>query len=175
MEQGRVWAPDLAATLPVILEASHRIATAFGQAQDYVLTHRDFEPWNVMVTARGPVLLDWDTAGPDSARLEAAHSILAFALRGRTEPDPDTIRAAHRAYVHEGGTPLEAGRDDLLARRAGLRLGRLSERLRISLGEQEPGSEDIERLHTRARDQLRDFPALVERLTRWAAAFTWVT
>jgi Ser/Thr protein kinase RdoA (MazF antagonist) len=174
-ERGRVWAPELAATLPVVLEATHQIATAFSQAQDYVLTHRDFEPWNVMVTAQGPVLIDWDTAGPDSARLEAAHTILAFSLHGRTEPDPDTIGVAHRAYIREGGAALDSDHGVLLARRVGLRLGRLSERLCISLGEQEPGSEDIEQVDTRALDQLRDLPDLLERLTRWAAMFTSAT
>lgn len=173
-ERGRVWAPALAAALPAVLDTSQRIAAAFDRAQDYVLTHRDFEPWNVMVAARGPVLVDWDTAGPDSAGLEAAHAILAFALRGRAEPDPDAVRAAHRAYIRAGGTRLDPGRGDLLARRAGLRLGRLSERLRISLGEQEPGSQDVERADERACGQLRDLPGLMERLDRWAGLFTSV-
>jgi hypothetical protein len=34
------------------------------------------------MTADGPVLIDWDVAGPDSASLEAAHATMEFARRG---------------------------------------------------------------------------------------------
>ncbi|MFI7601458.1 phosphotransferase [Actinoplanes sp. NPDC049681] len=37
-------------------------------AGDYVSTHRDVEPWNVLMTGSGPALVDWDTAGPEMVR-----------------------------------------------------------------------------------------------------------
>src|SRR4051794_20439799 len=43
-----------------------------------VVTHRDIKADNVLLTASGPVLLDWDSAGPDAAEHELLRSALAM-------------------------------------------------------------------------------------------------
>ncbi|WP_127499137.1 phosphotransferase [Actinoplanes solisilvae] len=142
------------------------VARAFLNAGDYVVTHRDVEPWNVLMSAKGPVLIDWDVAGPDSASLEAAHSTLEFARRGRQDaPDAAAVHRTVDAYVSNGGTPF--GGPDVLARRAGLRLGRLAERLRMSLGDQDLGSRDLAAVERRAAEQIAETPALVAALRNY--------
>jgi hypothetical protein len=80
----------------------------FNASPPYALTHRDVEPWNVLMASDGPVLIDWDTTGPVSLPLEAAYVFTKFALRGRDAPDPQLVLRCHRAYVAAGGTPLVA-------------------------------------------------------------------
>ncbi|WP_250031816.1 phosphotransferase [Paractinoplanes maris] len=159
---GRSWAPLLRLHLRDVLDAAEWVARSFAAAGDYVMAHRDVEPWNVLMTAGGPVLIDWDVAGPDSASLEAAHATLEFSRRGRANPDPAAVRKTFEAYVGAGGTPF--GGPDVLARRAGLRLGRLAERLRISLGEQALGPRDREALERQTAERIVGMPAFVASL-----------
>ncbi len=166
--QGRAWAPALRQAVPVILKTSRWIADAFANAGGYVLTHRDVEPWNVLITDRGPVLVDWDTSGPDSAPLEAAQALLTFATIGKAEPDPARVRRGLAAYVDAGGAPLTSGRD-LTARRAGLKLARLSERLQVTVGRIGAGSTEPHKADIRAREQLEELPGFLADLTRWCA------
>ena len=136
----RPWKPALRTHLPAIMDATAIVADTFGATTDHVTTHRDVEPHNILITGAGPVLIDWDSAGPDSAGLEAAHAIYALATHGRTTPDTTVIDRARHAYTRHGGTPPSG--PGTLARRLGMRLGRLAERLRISLGEQPAGPRD---------------------------------
>jgi Ser/Thr protein kinase RdoA (MazF antagonist) len=167
LERRRSWAPVLRRRLADVLAATAWITQTFRTAGDYVLTHRDVEPWNVLVTAAGPVLVDWDTAGPDSAGLEAAQAAVAFAGVGRAEPDPGAVRRTLAGYEQDG--ELRAARGpDALARRAGLRLNRLSGRLRMSLGHQASGPVELVRVDMRAGEQLEELPAFLDTLARWS-------
>ncbi|MBE1608419.1 phosphotransferase enzyme family protein [Actinopolymorpha pittospori] len=148
--QGRPWAAVLKERLPDVLRASRWVAEAFESTGPYVRTHRDVLPANVLVTAHGPVLVDFDTAGPDSAPLETATATLVFALRGAAEPDRDRVGRTLAAYEGEGGQPLPP-REDLLARRLGMKLGTLSERLDKTLGHAPAGSWDLEPLSNSRR------------------------
>jgi Ser/Thr protein kinase RdoA (MazF antagonist) len=47
-----------------------------------VYTHRDVKPDNVLLTAAGPVLVDWDGAGLDFAEWEVVRAALAFSRDG---------------------------------------------------------------------------------------------
>lgn len=134
-------------------------------AGDYVVTHRDVEPWNVLMTETGPVLIDWDVAGPDSARLEAAQAVLSFSTRAGM-PDPAVVRRTVAAYVSNGGAMLDGV--DVLVRRVGLRLGRLAERLRMSLGLEPAGPRDLAAVETRAIEQITDMPDFVAAVKSFA-------
>ncbi len=158
----RTWAPLLRLNMADVLDAASWTSRGFAAAGDYVMTHRDVEPWNVLIAPTGPVLIDWDVAGPDSASLEAAHSTLEFARRGRKEPGETLARRTIQAYVGHGGTPF--GGPDVLVRRVGLRLGRLAERLRMSLGEETLGPRDLAATERRATEQIAEMPEFLARL-----------
>jgi Ser/Thr protein kinase RdoA (MazF antagonist) len=169
--QHRSWAPVLEQRLGDVLAATAWIGGAFAAAGDYVLTHRDLEPRNVLMTGNGPVLVDWDTAGPDSASLEAGMAIIEFARHGLDEPDRDAVRRTAASYRRHGGAALGRGEPagrDVLARRAGMLLNRLAERLRMTLGEQPPGSVDVTRAEARAADRLARLPGFLADLARWS-------
>ncbi len=65
-----------------------------------VLTHGDVKPDNVLVCPDGPVLLDWDGAGPDRAEWEVVRAGLAF---GGTR---ETFREVLLAYRAAGGAAV---------------------------------------------------------------------
>ncbi|MEU7905481.1 aminoglycoside phosphotransferase family protein [Actinoplanes sp. NPDC049118] len=166
----RPWTPALREHLPDILAATDWVARAFADTADHVTTHRDIEIHNIMVTAAGPVLIDWDSAGPDSAGLETAHATYSLATHHRAGPDRATIRCVLDAYTANGGTrPTGTG---ILARRAGIRLGRLAERLRMSLGEEPAGPRDLTGIEARAEAQIRSIPAFTRDLIRYADLFS---
>ncbi|GAB2580633.1 hypothetical protein Aab01nite_57280 [Paractinoplanes abujensis] len=162
---GKVWAGVLRERLDVIVEAGRWVERGLADAGDFVMTHRDVEPWNVMVAAGGPVLIDWDMAGPDSAGLEAAQAMVEFARRGTAVPDPDLVRRIKQSYVAGGGTVYEG--PYVLARRVGLRLGRLAERLRMSLGDQGLGSQAPVAVEQRATEQIAEMPAFFRYLRNY--------
>jgi serine/threonine protein kinase len=68
-----------------------------------VATHRDIKPDNVLLTVTGPLLLDWDSAGPDTAEHELLRSALAMGFE-QQRPFARTIAAYRRA----GGRPIRA-------------------------------------------------------------------
>ncbi|GIF50918.1 aminoglycoside phosphotransferase (APT) family kinase protein [Asanoa ferruginea] len=152
--QERPWAGVLGERLADVAAATAWVAGAFAGTPDYVLTHRDLEPWNVLVTPAGPVIVDWDGAGPDSAGLVAAHA--AYAFGGGHGPGTDRALAAYVA--HGGRLPPPA---DRYARRAGLMLSRLVWRMRATLGQDDPGPFPLDELDRTAADRLRDLPLFV--------------
>jgi Ser/Thr protein kinase RdoA (MazF antagonist) len=105
-EASREW-PDLAAggmrSLPLIIDASTFIGEALDRVDDLVVTHRDVEPWNILIGDTGPVLLDWDYAGPDSAWFEASYAAIAYGRVDSPYPDPHRVQAVVRSYLKHGG------------------------------------------------------------------------
>ncbi|KUN89290.1 phosphotransferase enzyme family protein [Streptomyces griseoruber] len=68
---------------------------------DLVVSHRDVQPQNVLLTGAGPVLLDWDNAGPVAARRELAHAV--FVWSGGNAFRPEAARRLVRAYRDAAG------------------------------------------------------------------------
>ncbi|WP_037676107.1 phosphotransferase [Streptomyces griseus] len=66
-----------------------------------VLSHLDVQPQNVLVGPAGPVLLDWDNAGPIAAERELAQVVYVWA--GGNQFDAQAARRMVRAYVDAGG------------------------------------------------------------------------
>lgn len=153
---GRPWAVIARTRIEAVTDLTEKIRTAFRRAGDPVRTHSDIEPWNVLMTARGPVLIDWDTGGIDSATLQAAQAALAFA-------GGDLARAAAILveYRAAGGVITDLG-PDLLIRRAGLRLCRLYFAIEAAL--QSPD----DTAGTRIADRFETLPEFVESLSRQA-------
>ncbi|OUC93576.1 phosphotransferase enzyme family protein [Streptomyces swartbergensis] len=72
-----------------------------------VTSHLDLQPQNVLVGPDGPVLLDWDNAGPIAAEREFARAVYVWS--GRNEVDIASARRLARAYRDAGGRDLVTG------------------------------------------------------------------
>ncbi|MGD9792188.1 MAG: phosphotransferase enzyme family protein [Acidimicrobiia bacterium] len=79
-------------------------------AQEAVIgTHRDLNAHNVLFTPDGPVLIDWDAAGPASVRYERAATATLWAQRHDGGLDIEVASAFLRGYIDGGGV---VDRDD---------------------------------------------------------------
>jgi hypothetical protein len=96
--------------------------TSASTVDSEVLCHRDINRHNIVVTRDGPVLLDFDNAGPQRPWWELVHHAFLLACHdlGPEEPDPTTVRAAVRAYREAGGEPGPADRTAFAGLLAGL-------------------------------------------------------
>jgi Phosphotransferase enzyme family len=101
-------------------QALAELARTTGLAK--VLCHRDINSRNILMTAGGPVLLDFESAGPQAPWWELVHHAFLLSCRdlGPEEPDPTTIRAAVRAYREHGGDVGPADRTAFAGLAAGL-------------------------------------------------------
>ncbi|MFI6493251.1 phosphotransferase enzyme family protein [Streptomyces sp. NPDC050564] len=74
---------------------------------DLVTSHLDLQPQNVLVAPNGPVLLDWDNAGPISAERELARAVYVWS--GGNQVNTDSARRLARAYRSAGGRAAITG------------------------------------------------------------------
>ncbi|MFD9438275.1 phosphotransferase enzyme family protein [Streptomyces sp. NPDC060006] len=86
-------------------ELTRRVTSS--DAADLVISHLDLQPQNVLVGTNGPVLLDWDNAGPVSAERELARAVYVWS--GRNQANPDSARRLVRAYRSAGGRAAVEG------------------------------------------------------------------
>lgn len=159
---GTSWAPALREHLELVLEQASRVVETFNASPPYCLSHRDFEPWNVLMSDDGPMLIDWDTTGPESVPLEAAYVFIAFARRGRDGPDPEFVRRSHAAYVAAGGQPLVV-RPGLLDRFIGYKLSRIAGALGHFF--------DVKDHDDKTRIAIENLPATVANARAWGRLF----
>ncbi|GAA2691293.1 phosphotransferase [Actinoplanes palleronii] len=94
-QQVREQLPTVAAVLAYVAEP--------GPPLTAVASHRDVKPDNVLITATGPVLLDWDSAGPETAEHEVLRSALAMGFLEKHH----FVRTI-AAYRRAGGRALPA-------------------------------------------------------------------
>ncbi|HEY9292042.1 MAG TPA: aminoglycoside phosphotransferase family protein [Microlunatus sp.] len=152
------WAPALRTHLDLVLEQARNVVATFDASPPYVISHRDFEPWNVLMADGQPMLIDWDTSGPESIPLEAAYVFITFARRGRDAPDPQLVRRSHRAYVAAGGQPLTAG-PGLLDRMIGQHVSKIAGALGHFFDTQDG--------ELKIRDRIERLPATVGNARAW--------
>jgi hypothetical protein len=71
------------------------------------LSHRDISGRNILVGPAGPVLLDFDHAGPQAPWWELVHHGFLLACRdlGPEEPSPRTVADVLAGYAEAGGPP----------------------------------------------------------------------
>jgi len=103
---GHSWAEPARTALPFPVALTDRIRRTHRRAPDWVITHADLEPHNILLTAAGPVLIDWDTVWPYGAALQAGH--VAYRI---SDGCPDRAAAFLDRYRAEGGRTDWAGRD----------------------------------------------------------------
>nr|WP_152363915.1 phosphotransferase [Microlunatus speluncae] len=128
IEQRRPWASELTEHLDKYLAMTARLRTTFFDVGDHVITHRDLVPFNVLVTTTGPVLIDWEVIGPDSASLEAGFAAVTFGRR-----DTSYVRRILDSYRAYGGVIATGLGENLFAHKLGSELGRLTKMLQDAL------------------------------------------
>ncbi|MFF3335309.1 phosphotransferase enzyme family protein [Streptomyces sp. NPDC002888] len=106
--EGMPWADELGrfVTTSAVELARHVTPSALG---DLVTSHLDVQPQNVLVGPAGPVLLDWDNAGPIAADRELARAVYVWA--GGNHFDAEAARQLMRAYAGAGGRATVKGLD----------------------------------------------------------------
>lgn len=92
------------ALLAAVTDLDALARDAVGHRPPTVLCHRDINSRNILITADGPVLLDFDHAGAQAPWWELVHHTFLLACRdlGPEEPDRRTVRAALTAYAEAG-------------------------------------------------------------------------
>jgi tRNA A-37 threonylcarbamoyl transferase component Bud32 len=89
----------------------HTIPPLVGKASDDRVLHLDLHPQNIMVTARGPVVIDWRNAAEGPADLDIAMSamILAQVAVDDAHPLADPVATLLTAFLNAtDGEPLSA-------------------------------------------------------------------
>ncbi|MER7246037.1 phosphotransferase [Kribbella sp. NPDC000426] len=130
--QDKPWAAALSQKVGFFDELGQSIRAAFTSADDQVLSHGDLEPYNVLVSADGPILIDWESVACESATLEISRAALSFG-----GDNPARISRILQEYVDAGGVLAPIG-DDLFLRKISLRLCHLAERLDVEVGMERP-------------------------------------
>jgi hypothetical protein len=106
LQAGLPWADALGRFIDTRAEELARWVSPSGPG-DLVMSHLDLRPQNVLVGPAGPVLLDWDNAGPVSAERELARAVYVWS--GGNEVNPDSARRLARAYRSAGGRATITG------------------------------------------------------------------
>ena len=164
-QRGLRWAKPADRHLSFITELSERLRQTFGATADQVLSHGDIEPYNVLISADGPILIDWESVACESATLEIGRAALIFGGR-----EIEQISRILQAYVDAGGQLAAIG-EDLFLRSVSLQLCHIAERIGVMIdGETSPGWMEGEDLDARTADELAALPGMVDRLNRLARA-----
>jgi hypothetical protein len=105
---GLPWAKELGRFIgTTAVELGHHVSPS--APGDVVTSHLDMRPQNVLVGPGGPVLLDWDNAGPVSAERELARALYVWS--GGDRVDAGAARRLVRAYRDAGGRAVVKGVD----------------------------------------------------------------
>jgi hypothetical protein len=99
--------PRALAVLDAITDGTALVREALAGNPVFRLAHRDVSRSNIVVTAGGPVLIDFDYAGPEVPWWEFVHHgfSLASPALGEQPPRPELIHVALASYAEAGGVP----------------------------------------------------------------------
>jgi Ser/Thr protein kinase RdoA (MazF antagonist) len=95
----------------------HALPSRLGGGEGVRILHLDLHPDNVMLTARGPVVIDWRNATEGPAALDVAMSAVILAVVAVDPADQRASRASVvlAAFLDDVGPGLLIGLDDAVA------------------------------------------------------------
>ncbi|NEA33727.1 phosphotransferase [Streptomyces sp. SID13031] len=163
VQHQRAWADPAADALGDILRLTEVLTTAYEQAPDRVITHGDFMPSNVIYGMPGPVLIDWDSVGAESALHETGDTLYHF-----TDGDVTRLRETVKAYLDATGSEVGARHAELFDKTIGTRLAGLTELLIADAagGEVTGWKAKIGDREERVASEFRALPSFVQDLRR---------
>ncbi|WP_460496859.1 phosphotransferase enzyme family protein [Glycomyces tarimensis] len=135
-----------------------------------LVMHRDTSPDNILVTADGPVLLDFDHAGPQVPWWELIGIAFSEASPdlGRVEPDRATVEACLNGYAAAGGR-IGATDETAFTGLLALRLSYAAYQLWMACGHR-GGSRELQAAFGQGlRDSITALTAQVKLTKAWAA------
>ncbi|MDT0533254.1 phosphotransferase [Micromonospora sp. DSM 115977] len=91
---GELDATDVASCLADLHQRLHALPPRLGECDDVRILHLDLHPENVMLTSRGPVVIDWRNATEGPADLDVAFSAVILAQVAVEEAHPLASSAA---------------------------------------------------------------------------------
>ena len=106
---GAAWAAQLRGVLAAVRQIADLARAGGDRFREEVMTHGDIDQKNLVLTAHGPVLCDWDVAAPLIPRRELADVALSLAGWERC----DVASGVVRAYRGSGGVDTSIGPEDL--------------------------------------------------------------
>jgi Ser/Thr protein kinase RdoA (MazF antagonist) len=130
-----------------------------------LICHHDVAPWNLVRSARGWVLIDWDAAGPGTRSWELAYAAQSMA---GMRPDRPLGESAERLRVLVDGYGLPAADRPALAALLGRRAGAMVELLEAGA---RTGRQPWARIHAEDGAYWRATAELLDaHVDRWTAA-----
>jgi aminoglycoside phosphotransferase (APT) family kinase protein len=106
---GQPWADQLAAHVETFLAIAHFVDTCV-RTGPVVLTHKDIQPWNLLVRDDRPVVLDWELSGMLDLAGELGSTALSLAKGpGFDSIEPAIFRSVLDGYVAGGGELPSSG------------------------------------------------------------------
>ncbi|MEU2610101.1 phosphotransferase [Micromonospora sp. NPDC007271] len=130
-----------------------------------LVCHHDVAPWNLVRSARGWVLIDWDSAGPGTRLWELAYAAQSMA---GMRPDRPLGESAERLRVLVDGYGLAGADRPALATLLGQRARAMSELLRRGARD---GVQPWARIHAEDGAYWQDTAVLLDaHVPRWTAA-----
>ncbi|MBT2234558.1 phosphotransferase family protein [Nonomuraea sp. NEAU-A123] len=158
--------------LAAVEEGTAIVEAGLATAPGFVLCHRDISFRNILLTGRGPALIDFDLAGPEVPWWELVHFafLLACTSLGDDEPEPALIEAAVSAYAERGG---QVGTAEAVAF-TGLLRGMLEWAAYNLALAGPPGRGDVVKPSVRAEavarlaEAAKVLPVIVRSIDRWA-------
>lgn len=121
------WLGVARAQFPEILALTERLRRRYADATDHVKTHGDFLPANVLVDPSGPVLIDWESVGGESAMHEVGDTMFRF-----FDGDFDRIERGLAAYLRLNDSFGRLDPDGLFDKTIGTRLANITELIKVS-------------------------------------------
>jgi aminoglycoside phosphotransferase (APT) family kinase protein len=161
---GQPWAGELTSRVGTLLAVADFVGTC-ERPGPVVLTHRDVQPWNLLVRDGRPVVLDWELSGMLDLSGELGSTALSLAKGpGFDDVRPAVFRAVLDGYAAAGGVLPPPG-PSWFAYLIGGWLGHTRWNiLRCLAGVEAGAGPGLALSHDAARDGVRGLPDLFGRL-----------
>jgi hypothetical protein len=151
-----------------IADATAVIRSAMATGPAFQLAHRDMSRRNILLTADGPALIDFDYAGPEVSWWEFVHHAfdLASPELGRHAPAPGLVRSALAAYVTAGATPGPA-RPEAFAGLLRATLNAAAYNLWLAVGHRPVDADRRAAAAATSQDLAARLPVIVNSIANW--------